>query len=89
MTAWATVVGERLGFRREEALSIGMLTTCGRWLYPPAYKQHSVCLHRNERLNEGCIAGYLRVWSRRGYRSKKRRITAIRGFHRKTVSTTA
>jgi hypothetical protein len=25
MTAWATVVAERLGFRREEALSIGAL----------------------------------------------------------------
>lgn len=28
MTAWATIVAERLGFEREEALSIGLFSIC-------------------------------------------------------------
>lgn len=49
MMAWACVVAERLGFSREEALSIGIYLTSlplPLFIYPAV---HSVGIHGNER----------------------------------------
>ena len=45
MTAWASVVAERLGFAREEALSIGMLLPLGRISQIHGDLLPSFCIH--------------------------------------------
>lgn len=44
MTAWATVVAERLGFEREEALSIGMYSVVGSCMMD-ALKRHEASVY--------------------------------------------
>ncbi len=61
MNAWATVVAERLGFKREEALSIGLsffpiltLPIVQLLIY-----EDSFCLYGNERHLKRDVAWYL------------------------------
>jgi len=49
MMAWACVVAERLGFSREEALSIGMPAPVFSIILPLTLPVHSIGVHRNER----------------------------------------
>jgi hypothetical protein len=86
MTAWATIVAERLGFRREEALSIGMDGNFNMSRFEFAYVVPSVCIHRDECCDKGSldwdISGRKGTW----YGSHERRFSALRGTHGTTVS---
>ncbi len=47
MTAWSMIVAERQGFKREEALSIGVFRTSTDFTDYISVV-YSICLHRNE-----------------------------------------
>lgn len=59
MTAWATVVAERLGFKREEALSIGeQPSTAKAGTRPLNISRYRFSVYRNERVIKRSSAGY-------------------------------
>lgn len=86
MMAWASVVAERLGFSREEALSIGTPSPTPPPSFRPAchmtaiHHPRSVGIHRNERGLQRSLTGHLRqeARSRSQYCSDRRGITAVR-----------
>ena len=83
MMAWATVVAERIGFRREEALSIGMQTSllfCG-----PTYPASSICLYGDERSDKGNFPRNIRRSQRAGDGGGQGRFSVLRRAHGQTV----
>ena len=58
MTAWATIVAERLGFSRTEALSIGG-TAASSPVICISLSFHSPHIHKHERSSKRCLARYI------------------------------
>lgn len=86
MTAWATVVAERIGFRREEALSIGKDGLFNISNSIRAYVVPSVCVHRNERCDEGSLDRNISDRKGTWYGGHERRLSALRGTYGPKVS---
>ena len=83
MTAWAMVVAERMGFKREEALSIGQSTIF--FSFPgtahtdcPRVFPCSIRLHRDERYFQGCVSRDIRGEAGKGDRGGQERVSALR-----------
>ncbi len=102
MMAWAFVVAERLGFQREEALSIGrqclfstpysseaVRVRCVHrtaLILPRPCSHGSLCVHGDERYNERRLARPLPRRQAEGRGGESHRLPAVRRAHGQTVS---
>jgi hypothetical protein len=78
MTAWATIVAERVGFCREEALSIGMVRSFNVSSPKLSHAMLSICVHRVECCGKGSFDRHISVGKGSWHGGYERRCSALR-----------
>jgi len=87
MTAWATIVAERLGFEREESLSIGECVLHRLSSAADANFTDSKCVHGDERGLESRFNRSAQPQQRGGNPRTHGRVSTVREPHGSSVST--
>jgi hypothetical protein len=70
MTAWAAIVAERMGFVKEEALSIGKSTTSSSMLTPTQHRIASVYTEMNA-ISKGVSLGIFNKGKEKGLEASR------------------